>query len=529
MTLSKFAKAEYVNRVKRDFDDWSVAKELTASQVTRELRQLRPIPNFSLEPRLHQKVCFLLGMAFPEFLFFGDTGVGKTSIVLNILRQKKRQKELGRALVVVPNVANIENWEQECEKHTPDLNLVPLYGGTVERVDILNENMDGDVYVINYAGLTYLATEKNTIPTKAKKKKQRVLSVQKLRALANYFDGFALDESQNVKSIHSLAYKILNAIAGQMDYRYAMTATPFGRDPQDLWSQFNLIDRGETFGTTLGMFREIFFTTKRNYWGGYEHTFKQKQEVLLQRMIRHKSIRYMADECVDMPDKNYQTINARFPGGAEKYCKALLKEIIDTASGRTEKKSAFIKMRQISSGFIRINDKAGDVDIVFKENPKLEKLMDFLERIPEPHKIIVFNELIKSGDLVRDALNAEGIVHARLYSGTKDPRAEIAKFKTDPECRVLLANSKSGGTGLNLQVANYVIFYESPTSAIVRHQAEGRAYRQGQPHKVFFIDLVVDGTFDHKILSYQKEGKDLLECLLDGKVARQELLNLGKV
>lgn len=502
----------------RDFDDWAVAKELTAAEVQRELDHLRPKPNFILEPRLHQKVCFMLGCAFPYFLFFGDTGVGKTSIMLNVMRQKKLQGELGRALVVVPNVANIENWEQECEKHTPDLNLVPLYGGTEERVDILDETTDGDVYVINYAGLTYLATEKNTIPTKTKKKKQRVVVAYKLRALTDYFNGFVLDESQNVKSIHSLAYKILNAMAGQMEYRYALTATPFGRDPQDLWPQFNLVDRGETFGTTLSMFREIFFTTQKNYWGGYEHTFKPKQEPLLQRMLRHKSLRYMADECIDMPDKNYQTIRARFPGGAEKYCKALLKEIIDTASGRTEKKNAFIKMRQISSGFIRINDKGGDVDIVFKENPKLEKLMDLLERIPEPHKIIVFNELIKSGDLVRDALDAEGMSHARLYSGTKDPRAEIAKFKTDPECRILLANSKSGGTGLNLQVANYVIFYESPTSAIVRHQAEGRAYRQGQPHKVFFTDLVVDGTFDQKVLSYQQEGKDLLECLLDGEV-----------
>ncbi len=83
----------------------------------------------------------------------------------------------------------------------------------------------------------------------------------------------------------------------------------------------------------------------------------------------------------------------------------------------------------------------------------------------------------------------------------------------EPDCRILVANSVSGGTGLNLQIANYVIFYESPVSPIHRLQAEWRCYRAGQTKAVFIYDLVVAESVDEKILEFIKEGKNLLSTL----------------
>jgi len=91
-------------------------------------------------------------------------------------------------------------------------------------------------------------------------------------------------------------------------------------------------------------------------------------------------------------------------------------------------------------------------------------------------------------------------------------------FQTNPYTKVLVANSKSGGAGLNLQVANYAIFYESPVSPIVRQQAERRCHRDGQQHStVFLYDLYVAHSIEEKILRYLSQGEDLLKAVVDGR------------
>jgi SNF2 family DNA or RNA helicase len=97
-----------------------------------------------------------------------------------------------------------------------------------------------------------------------------------------------------------------------------------------------------------------------------------------------------------------------------------------------------------------------------------------------------------------------------LYGGTKDKVKTVSDFVKKPDVRVLVANSASGATGLNLQVAHYVVFFESPVDPIIRDQAERRAWARGDSQdKVFFYDLVMAKSIENKVLSYVKEGKDL--------------------
>jgi SNF2 family DNA or RNA helicase len=71
--------------------------------------------------------------------------------------------------------------------------------------------------------------------------------------------------------------------------------------------------------------------------------------------------------------------------------------------------------------------------------------------------------------------------------------------------------------GLNVQVAQYGIYYESPVSAMIRKQSERRIERQYSEHsRVFLMDLVVAGTVDERILAFHKEGKELLKSIIDG-------------
>ena len=81
-------------------------------------------------------------------------------------------------------------------------------------------------------------------------------------------------------------------------------------------------------------------------------------------------------------------------------------------------------------------------------------------------------------------------------------------------CRFLVLSSHIGALGLNLQTANYVCFYESPVSPIVRRQAEARVYRTGQKRTTFVYDLYIQGTVEERILQFLKEGKNLYDQLM---------------
>lgn len=504
------------NFLSRPLDSYEWLKKFDEKKVDNLLENLDPKPEFITEPRLHQKICFLIGIANPNFLFFLDVGAGKSKLALDLIRYHKKLGANPKAIIFVPNVVNIDGWIEQIQTHAHDLSYIGLTGGTEDRLDLLN-SYDMDISIINYQGFIYLVSEK--IKKAKAKNKQFAISKPKIDLLAEKFNFLVLDESQKCKSLQSLSYKGIRLFSEDFPNRYALTATPFGRDTQELWPQFNIIDHGETLGNTISLFRECYFDCKVNKRIGYrEYSLKPDMENTLHKNIQHKSIRYRAEDCVDLPDVSYIVERVPFDSEAKKKYLESITEFREKDK-TSEVKNIFLRMRQIVSGFIFYKDEDGDrIEIDFVKNPKFDYLFELIDSIPEDEKIIVFNEFIYSGDKICEALTKRGIKHSRLYSGTKNHSQELTNFSKDPKCRVMVANSQSGGTGLNLQIAKYCLFYETPVSPIIRKQAEGRIYRQGQTHdKVFIYDIIVKDSIEEKILLYLKEGRDLFEALIDGE------------
>ena len=135
--------------------------------------------------------------------------------------------------------------------------------------------------------------------------------------------------------------------------KYDLTGTPFGRNPMDLWTQFYAIDRGATLGKTLGIFRECFFTTKINYWGGYEYTFDSKMEKKLYQVLKNRSLYYKDTECQDLPEQVFTDVVVSFPVDTHQYYKKVVEELIASKGNYQLMQNAFMRMRQIASGYMR--------------------------------------------------------------------------------------------------------------------------------------------------------------------------------
>lgn len=518
MVVSKKAVESYLSR---EMDDWSFIKNMSNEKIRHILNSFDPVPKFQvakgLKPLRHQLDMFLLGLDLKECLFFADMGTSKTCTALNLIDYLIKSKRAKTALVCVPNVTMINHWYKEAKKHIPDLNVYPMYGTSKERLTAFCKEYP-DVFVINYAGL--VAIFRKSLP-KERQKYNKKSTVDKVGVdiLGDLFDIIVLDESHKVMNWKSLTYQICNLISAKCEYRYGLTGTPFGRDAQNIWAQFYCIDRGRTFGKTLGLFRSAFFKEKINHWGGYEYNLIKKMKPELYRFMKNRSIRYKASECLDLPEQIIVDIEVDMPKEFMDYNNDAIKDIIKASGELIETNNAYIRMREIASGYIGYTTETIKKKqfIYFDKNPKLEIMFELLEEIPENRKIIIFHDYIKTGEIITKALKKAKMDHVWLYGKTKDKVATLEKF-TDGSCPILVSNVASGGTGLDLYMANYMIIFECPSSSIVYKQMLGRTMRTGQKHTVFVYRLIMNKSIDNKIIGFLKKGEDLFQQLVNGKI-----------
>src|SRR6478672_4256370 len=94
-------------------------------------------------------------------------------------------------------------------------------------------------------------------------------------------------------------------------------------------------------------------------------------------------------------------------------------------------------------------------------------------------------------------------------------RAEIARFKQDPDCRLFLSTD-SGSVGLNLQAASAVINLDLPWNPAKLEQRIARAWRKNQMRTVDVINLVTEDSIEHTMLHLLAQKQALADGVLDG-------------
>lgn len=518
MPTSKQALREYIEQ---PLDSFTWMKKLTEDDILRELKQLRVRPEFKTEPWLHQLVCFYLGLCQPYFLFLLDMGAGKTKILLDLMTQRVREGKIDRAIVTVPNLINLSTWQEAVEEHSDLGCTIVTAEGKEDKWDMLLKP-SGKVTIVDYAGLQYALSMK----TKEKRKdgKKLIPDPARIRKLSSVYDFFAADESHKAKNRDSLRYRILSSLTREMRFRYSTTGTLFGRDPEDAFAQFLLIDRGETFGSSVGMFREVFYTTGTDAAGFPIKEFDKRMTRDLYRRLQHRSIRYDEDELADLPERHEILVSVPFADEQRDFYYNALDKLIAAEGRFQELDSAFIRTRQIVAGFVQWNDEAGKHRVTFQQNNKLDQLERLILESGDS-KIVVAHSYTPSGELITQRLKSMGIKYEWLYGGSKDPVNAVKRFRQDPDCRVFVMNSEAGGTGTDglQKVARYLIFYESPSSPITRKQVVKRVHRPGQSMRVVIYDLVIKGSVDMRILKLIKEGVDLHKAVVDGVFTPQQL------
>ena len=507
----------------RDLDDHRYLKLFTHAELDKLASELPVKPPIWAELDRHQKVGLLLAAWYDgRYGLWMDTGMGKTFLSIGVARYLRKLKKVHRVLVLVPFRINKSEWRRQVKKHSPSTSLTTLDGSSERKWELLREGTT--VVVETYGGLTRMCCSLARVGGVDKHKLKNVLRPDKakVRELVKSFDMLVLDQSTKVINKRALIFRICNQVSKYAESVLALAGMPFN-DPEDLWGQMYLVDRGETLGKTLGLYRAAFFSEQEDYWGHVSYKFKKSMHGKLHRVLAHRSIRYEVAES-DLPPLIQRTKEVSLPADARVYLERAQEAIKSAHGNYREMKNAFLRMRQLSSGWLGYyDDEAGvKTKYMFPRNPKIESVMADVDSIIDEHKAIIFYQFTATSDIICRELKDMGVGFLRLYGGTKNHDELLERFDQDEKVRVLVMQSDMG-MGPNLQCARYGLFAEAPVSPIMNKECQRRFERQHSQHdKVFRYDYVVRGTYDQKILDALEEGRNLFDSIMDGKAARPD-------
>lgn len=134
------------------------------------------------------------------------------------------------------------------------------------------------------------------------------------------------------------------------------------------------------------------------------------------------------------------------------------------------------------------------------------------------NRALIFAQGSKTLDLVQKLVLDPCKITSERIDGSMDESERsrvIDRFKREDGSDVLLLTTKVGGLGLNLPVANIVIFVENSWNPTEDMQAMDRAHRLGQRRQVTVFNLITDGTIEVKIMNTQKRKRKVIDTIIN--------------
>jgi len=499
-------------------------KDLNAQQTHNAIVELTGTrPNFVTECRLPQLHGLLAALYAERFIAFFDMRMGKTKLALDWASHLALAGwwHTGKGLIIVPSPILLDVWQSQAQIHS--VLSVTCVGPKLADFDAALADQS-DLIVVAWTSLQAMFTAKGKTRKGVSKLRP---TLDQLTARASKISLAIIDEIHACKNPKSLRFAIGQALLSNSQFRLGLTGTPWGRNPLDAWAQAYLIDAGQALSNNYYFFEAAFGIRQATYGAPkwvQKFAFDKHKMPILQRKLSSMSMSYRR---ADQGKGVYlSTVKLAMHGDQAEAYRNIIGEIVATEPTERHKiENIFIRLRQISSGFMPYTDDYGQQRMIeFHANAKMQWLENFAAEMGPELKCVFFHEFTKTGELIGRTLEKAKITYAWLHGATKDKPATVRSF-AEGRVQCLIANAASGSIGVDFSRADYQAFCESPVSPTVRLQAEQRAQgaaRQGRP---LYIDDIVVSPIEQRIQFMLKDGKDCLSELFRNPQSLLTLVN----
>lgn len=408
-----------------------------------------------------------------------EMGLGKTRTALEIIQHRLEAGKLNKVLWLCPCSVK-DNLRVDLQKHA-----------------------DGTEDIIRICGIETLSSSDKTY-------------MDLLQYVGSGSVMLIVDESNLVKNYFSIRTKRITALSKTCKYKMILNGTPVTRNEADLYSQWYILDQ-RIFGY------RSFYSFKANHleYDKFGHVRRVLNVDYLTEKIAPYSYVIRKDDAIKLPPKHYQEEKFYLTESQQhEYAEVLdmLLSQVDEFDSSTIYR-LFTGLQLVTSGrevWQERKNRRSDYHLKScpffddpLQNPRIRALLNVLDE----EKTLIWVKFVFEIEDIKKVLPAGS--YALFYGGVplKKRMQELERFRTDPECRYLIANKTCGGYGLNLQYCRNAVYYNNDFDYATRAQSEDRLHRIGQTRDVYITDISSVSKIDTRILENLSHKDDLCECM----------------
>jgi superfamily II DNA or RNA helicase/virulence-associated protein VapD len=439
----------------------------------------------------YQKEGVVFAIEAGRVLIADEMGLGKTLQAIASAEVFKQEFGIQKTLIVCPTSLKYQ-WKSEIEKFTESTVQV-IEGNPLKRA----EQYADENYFYKIASHHTIGNDLDTINQQG-------------------FDLIILDEAQRIKNWKTKISQNIKKL--DSPYAIVLTGTPLENKLEELYSVVQFIDPFRLGALFRFLYAHQVCDPETGKVIGYQD-LNQVGEILSDILIRRTKKKVLR-QLPSRQDKNLYVPMTKEQSNVHDECYEIVCRLVNKW-----RKMGFLPEKDRQRLMINLNmmrmvcNSTFILDQKTRHDTKIEELMGILEEvlaIPD-EKVVIFSQWERMTRLVARELDALEVRYENLHGGiaSKDRKDLLVNFRDDPKSRVFLSTD-AGGVGLNLQSAAYLINLDIPWNPAVLEQRIARIYRIGQKKKVNIINLVANGTIEHRMLDVLSFKTSMAEGVLDG-------------
>lgn len=338
----------------------------------------------------------------------------------------------------------------------------------------------------------------------------------------NYFaNGILVHNCHKLKAHGGVISKTLHKLFRNRDiHKLFLSGTPLPHSPLDAFGQFRLLDE-RAFGTVWTTFRVRYMVPDPLFPSAPSRFVDDpwiNKDDLSARMAPY--MYHVGREVLDLPPAHHVVRDVILGSKARKVYDELAKEFYaELDAGEITAANALtrlLRLSQITSGFVRLDENAELVEI---DTAKREMLAEVLDELPQREPVVVFARFTRDLDTIRAVAEAQG----RRYGEVSGRRNDLVESKYPHDVDVLGVQVAAGGAGIDLSRSAYGIYwslgfslgeYDQSLARLDRPQADGS--KRTDP--VIFTHLVASNSVDEKVYRALAERRDVIQAIVDRMV-----------
>ena len=272
-----------------------------------------------------------------------------------------------------------------------------------------------------------------------------------------------------------------------------LSGTPTSGKYENLWTQIHLL--GWTISQST--YNKQYINWKKIDIGGFPQWIVNKDDPyknvdrLKLKMREHGAVFMKTEECFDLPEQTFITVNC----GSSKEYRKFKKDSIVTIDGveligdTTLTKMMYLRMLCGQYNQEKLN---AFKDLVSSTQDRLIVFYNFNEELNQLKRIAEFLE--------------------RPVSEVNGHVKDLDAYENEDDS-ITFVQYQAGAMGLNLQKANKIIYFTIPLLSEHFEQSKKRIHRIGQTNTCFYYLMICKGSIEEEILQTLEMRKDYTDEL----------------